>query len=347
LLGALLIAQSPLSAQQPTSAPAVSKRRLPRGFVMRTLNLPQDEPRNYVIFVPPQYNIDETHRWPVIVFLHGSGECGNDGFKQTTIGLPVYISRRPAQFPFITLMPQAHQMWFRGKEAIAIWAMMEELNREFRIDPDRVYLTGLSMGGFAAWELASLRPDIFAATVPVCGKAPNDFLGNILNLPVWAFHGSLDKNVPVSGSREAVNVLKRLGASPQFTEYRDLEHNCWDRAYGSPNLYSWMLQQRRRPPPRVIDYKFPGGAAQVWWIAAAAEEKNPKPATIHAEVSEGGKINIQTTHVVEWAIISGADPIKPGDEIEVIWNGKPIERTTFTGVYSPMQHDAKPQAVSP
>ena len=343
--GAMLLAQGSLVAQ-PTAS-ATSKRHLPRGFVMKTLRLPNDEPRNYVVFVPPQYNLDQTHLWPVIVYLHGSGECGTDGFKQTSIGLPVYISKRPAQFPFITLMPQAHQTWFRGKDAVAIWAMMEELRREYRVDRDRIYLTGLSMGGFAAWELSVLRPDFFAAVAPVCGAAPKEYLGNIVNIPVWAFHGALDKNVPVAGSREAVAELRRLGSSPQYTEYRDLEHNCWDRAYGTPELYSWMLQQRRRPSPRVIDYTFPGGAAQAWWFAAAAEEKNAQPATIHAEIGENGRLTVRTTHVAEWAIISSGPPICPGDKLEVVWNDRVLERTTFTGVYSPVEERKKPKAASP
>lgn len=333
----LCLAQETARSEDQDSAKLAAKggqRRLPRGFLSQSIRLPDGKVRKYAIYVPAQYNDDENHRWPVILFLHGSGECGTDGIRQTTVGMPVYVARLATRFPFIVVMPQAHQKWFRGEEATAVNLILEKVLHEYRTDRDRVYLTGLSMGGFAAWEMSVLRPDIFAAIVPVCGIAPKPFLKNIVNLPVWAFHGSLDKNVPVSGSREAVEELKRLGASPKYTEYPNLGHNCWDLAYDNPELYRWFLQFRRQPPPRVIDYSFPGGITRIWWLVVEGEKQLKKPAHVRAEVHDDGKVEIVSEGVVGWAIISDADPIPPGREIDVSWNGKSIFQGKFTGVLS-------------
>lgn len=300
----------------------------------RTVEGPDKKQRKYAIFVPPQYEIDENHRWPVILFLHGSGELGVDGIKQTTIGMPVYVARNAARFPFIVIMPQAHQMWFRGQEAAALWAMLEDVHASFRTDRDRVYLTGLSMGGFAAWELAVMRPDVFAAVAPVCGVAPKPFLKNIVDLPVWAFHGGLDRNVPVSGSREAVEELKRLGASPRYTEYPNLAHNCWDEAYENPELYRWFLQYRRKTSPKVIDYTLPATASRVWWLAVEAATGQKQPAHVRAEVGDDGRVNITSEGVVGWALVSNSEPLVPGSEIDVTWNGRPVYKGAFDGVIS-------------
>ena len=318
-----------LDAQSTTQA---SQRRLPRGFVSKTLKMQGGEDRKYAVFVPPQYSMDESHRWPVIIFLHGSAECGDDGIKHTTVGLPVYVANHATRFPFIVVMPQAHQMWFRGPEAAAVWAILDEVDRTYRIDQDRIFLTGLSMGGFGTWELAVLRPDIFAAIVPVCGAAPNEYLSNIKDLPVWAFHGAQDQNVSVAGSREAIAALRKLGASPKYTEYKDLSHVCWDRAYSEPELYKWLIQQRRRPPPNVIDYRFPGGLSRAWWLAVESQTGAKMPAHVHGQIGEGGRVTLTSEGVAGWGIVSNGPPLPPETDIAVTWNGKEIFKGMFYGV---------------
>lgn len=313
-------------------APPTSQRRLPHGFVSKTLKMKNQRDRMYAVFVPPQYATNPTHRWPLILFLHGSGECGSDGIKHTTQGLPVYISKHANRFPFLVVMPQAQQTAFRGPEAAAVWAILDEVDRNYRVDHDRIYLTGLSMGGIATWEMAVLRPDVFAAIVPVCGFAPNEYLSNIKDLPVWAFHGALDQNVSVSGSRDAIAALRKLGATPKYTEYPDQAHVCWDRAYAEPGLYKWLLKQRRRPPPKVIDYLFPGGMSRVWWLAAEAEPGGKKPARIHAEIGEGGHVALTTEGVAGWGLVSGGPPLPPGSDIIVEWNGIEAYRGKFEGI---------------
>lgn len=307
-----------------------SKRRLPRGFISKSLKLGATEYK-YSLFLPPQYALDEKHAWPLIVFLHGSGECGNDGVKHTTIGLPVYISQRPTRFPFIVLMPQAQTMWFRGEQALAVWEMLRTTIQDYRVDRSRIYLTGLSMGGFATWELAMAQPDVFAAIVPVCGVGPADFAANLVDTPVWAFHGAQDKNVPVAGSREPINALRRLGAQPRYSEYPDLAHDCWDRAYATPELWTWLLQQRRRSPPKVIDFRLPQGAARVWWLAMKSARGFKGPAHIRADASEDGVLKITSEGIGAFAILPEERPIPPGKDIKILWNGEVIFRGPLKG----------------
>jgi len=332
---------------QPTSRE--SKRHLPAGFYSRMIELENGIQYKYAVFVPAQYDLSKSKKWPMIVFLHGSGEVGGDGIKQTTVGLPVYISQRPTRFPFIVLMPQAQAMWFRGQEAEAVWRMLAKTMADYRVDQDRVYITGLSMGGFGAWELAMIQPDAFAAIVPLCGVAQKEFLSNVMNIPVWAFHGALDKNVPVSGSRMAVAELKRLGGiPPKYTEYPDLGHECWDRAYAESGLWRWLLAQKRTTP-RVIDYQLPQGVAKVWWLAIKAEPNLTTLAHAHAEIDERKNVKVETEGIANWGLMSEGDLLAPGDELQVTWNGAVIYRGKFpsTGaltfnVSSPTTNPATP-----
>jgi len=296
--------------------------------------MPDGSQREYALFIPPQYNDDPAHRWPVILFLHGSAECGSDGIKQTRVGLPKYIARHANQFPFITVMPQAHSLWFRGKDAEAVWITLDTVLKEYRADRDRVYITGLSMGAFATWEMAMARPDVFAAAVPISGVGNKKFVSNILHMPVWAFHGRLDRHVPVSGSREPIAELRRLGARPRYTEYPNLKHNCWDRSYADKRLWRWLLKQRRPPTPRVIDYILPGRLAHVWWLVAEAGKGLKTPARVHAQVTEdqrGKQIEINSSGVVAWALVSQSEPLKPGALLTITWNGKTLGQGRFTG----------------
>ncbi|OWY70297.1 hypothetical protein B7486_16000 [cyanobacterium TDX16] len=334
---ALLCGIGPSHAQSTTereTRPKPSQRRLPRGFLGKTITLSNRAQRKYAVFTPPQYVKDKDHKWPLIIFLHGSAERGTDGIKQTTVGLPTYVARHAMNFPFIVVMPQAQNMWFRGQEAAAVWAILDEVQSAYRVDPDRIYLTGLSMGGIASWELSVLRPDVFAAIVPVCGFAPKDYLSNIVDLPTWAFHGALDNNVSVQGSRDAIEELKRLGGAPIYTEYPKLQHICWDEAYATPDLWRWLLKQRRKPTPRVIDYVFPAGLSRVWWLAVEGDKSYKKPCHVHAEITDGGLIEINSQGVLGWALISDAEPLKPNTAIEVKWNGQPVFKGEFTGILS-------------
>ncbi len=321
----------PTSQQRPTTQP--KKPRLPKGFVAREIELPNGTKSKYVVFIPPQYALHKDRRFPVVLFLHGSGECGTDGVKHTTVGLPRLLAASPKDHPFIVVMPQARTLWFRGENLQAAWIALETTLNKYRTDPNRIYLTGLSMGGFGTWEMAAARPDVFAAIVPICGVAPRPYIANLVNLPVWAFHGALDKNVPVQGSREAIAELRRLGAAPRYTEYPDGDHFCWDKAYSTPELWKWLLEQKRAPPPREVDYRLPPGSTQqVWWLLAKASAESAEPAHIRVTIGESGRVEVQSERILAWAIRSETDPLRIGEPVSAAWNGHEVFRGRFEGI---------------
>jgi predicted peptidase len=205
----------------------------------------------------------------VILFLHGSGECGADNLRQITVGLPTLMAsllKRPE--PVIVVAPQCQNgnWWVRQLAREESYAMSKEPAAALEValeicrhvvatrqgDTNRLYITGLSLGGFGAWDAIERYPALFAAAVPVCGGGDIRRVREIRRLPVWAFHGTADKNVAVACSRRMVEALKQAGSGRvRYTEYEGAEHNVWDRAYAEPELVDWLLQQTR--------------AARPWW----------------------------------------------------------------------------------
>ena len=335
-------------SSRPSSRPVPRQIRLPKRFVEKTLEFPNGKTRKYVVYIPDDYERFPEQSHPVILFLHGSGECGRDGRKQTTVGLPRHIAGQAGKFPFIVVMPQAHTRWFRGPDEAAAWMCLESVLEEYRTDRDRVYCTGLSMGGFATWEFAISQPDAFAAIVPVCGMCPEKLVSNIVNLPVWAFHGAMDKNVPVAGTRAPINRLKKLGASPKYTEYPNKGHKSWDTAYSTKALWPWLLEQRRQPPPRVINYRVVAGPRRVWWLHAKPMKPDSKGDIPHirAEIGENGRIDIRSRWIKAWALVSDSEPLPPGQEIEVVWNRRPVYKGPFKGVLATQPQESQAKATT-
>lgn len=223
----------------------------------------------YQVFVPKQWTADE--KWPVIFFLHGAGERGSDGVQQTKEGLPE-ILRSQLDFPAIVVMPQCARGTWWGESAMEkqAFAALEQSMQSFNGDPNRLYLTGLSMGGYGTWAFGYKYPDKFAALVPVCGgvttrrtrlvapewhpssKAPEnpyrETATGIGKVPVWAFHGDMDRSVPVAESRNLTEALKASGGNVRYTEYPGVPHNSWDRAYAESELIPWLLSQKKGAP---------------------------------------------------------------------------------------------------
>ena len=234
------------------------------GFLIRSIavggsNYP------YSVYVPRAY--DPSMRWPVILFLHGSGERGADGLRSTQIGVAAAIRANPDRIPAIVVFPQApaETRWL-GEPADAAMAALGATMAEFHGDSERVYLTGLSMGGYGTYHLALAHPDTFAALVIVCGGLlPHDtttavqqspltrsaadpyaFTAHALrSLPIWICHGDADPVIPVGESRRMVEQLRGEGAEVHYNEYPGVGHNAWDHAYGDPELWRWLLRQRR------------------------------------------------------------------------------------------------------
>lgn len=236
--------------------------RAPTGFLDRTVTV-HALTMKYQVYVPPGY--DAHRKLPVILFMHGSGERGSDGLKQTQVGMPSQIRWHRDWFDAIVVMPQCpDDSVFRGVVAQAAFAAFEKSVKEFHGDRERLYVTGLSMGGYGTWQQLVDHPGVFAALVTVSGGlTPSADMANLFvdtkgnepfgyvaraarDLPVWIFHGAQDDVVPVVQDRALVDSLRAAGASPRYTEYPDVGHGAWDKAYADEELWTWLFAQRRR-----------------------------------------------------------------------------------------------------
>ncbi|NOX55546.1 MAG: prolyl oligopeptidase family serine peptidase [Planctomycetes bacterium] len=194
----------------------------------------------YLIYLPLQY--EKRDAWPLLLFLHGSGERGNDLERVKRHGPPKLIAAGK-HFPFIVVSPQCPKgQWWQPVELIAL---LDYLVKNYKIDEDRIYVTGLSMGGFGTWALAAYRPHRFAALAPICGGGEVYWAEDLAHLPIWAFHGAKDRGVPLRRSQEMVEAINKKGGHAKLTVYPEAGHDAWTETYNNPQLYKWLLQQRR------------------------------------------------------------------------------------------------------
>jgi predicted peptidase len=191
---------------------------------------------------------------PLILFLHGYDKTGTDGDQPTTAGIGPVIKKNPKAFPFFVLFPQSQEHTWKGdsKDGKRAVAILDEVENDYKIDANRVYLTGLSMGGLGTWSLAESDPKRWAAIVPICGgigkTGPDpEWAATIKDVPCWCFHGGADPVVPVQLSRTMVFTMKKVGGHPVYTEFPGVDHQgCWERAYGNSDLYRWLLKHSRK-----------------------------------------------------------------------------------------------------
>jgi predicted peptidase len=217
------------------------------GFVHKKFERSGGEAVDYVVFVPHSY--DGKKESGVILFLHGSGETkGESGKQPVDVGIGPYIRKNEKTFPYIVVFPQAQEKGWRPKGINGELAlgMLDTTLKEYKIDANRVYLTGLSMGGFGTFNFAAAEPQRWAAIVPICGGGNTDWAEKIKDIPCWVFHGAVDPTVNVSKSRDMVEALKKAGGSPKYTEFPKAGHNCWDQAYATPALWTWLAEQKRK-----------------------------------------------------------------------------------------------------
>jgi len=216
------------------------------GFQLRTLRKEGHGVRKYTLFLPADY--DTAKSLPTILFLHGSGERGTDGIVSAQVGLGPAVLARQADFPAIVIFAQAKETWAaESEDATAAIAILEEVSARFKVDPNRVILAGLSMGGRGAWEIAAANKGRFSAVVPVCSPARIETAAALQTVPLWAFTGDADRVETVRSMRAMVEKLKELGAPAKYTEYRGVGHNSWDRAFEDRELIDWMIAQKRNP----------------------------------------------------------------------------------------------------
>lgn len=205
----------------------------------------------YLQYLPPDYNSSDSKKWPLLLFLHGAGERGTD-VNRVAIHGPLSHVRQGTNYPFIIIAPQcpAGQIW----ENEPLLQLLDSSITQLKVDTNRIYLTGLSMGGYGTWKLGLSHPKRFAALAPVCGGANmiEVMLGSwdnrdaILKLPIWAFHGAKDDVVPLIESERVVDSLKRAGHKDvQLTVYPEVKHDSWKPAYNDPKFYEWLSKQSR------------------------------------------------------------------------------------------------------
>ncbi|MGH8459944.1 MAG: prolyl oligopeptidase family serine peptidase [Nevskiales bacterium] len=217
----------------------------------------------YEVYVPPEWS--KAKSWPVILFLHGAGERGTYPERNRASVIARFFITYQKSLPAVVVFPRCAPglSWSHPKmDALAMKALEQSIH-EFHGDPARVYLTGLSMGGFGTWHLASKYPEKFAAIAPVCGgiRAPSnlaeltlsndprayaDYAHKLRDLPIWIFHGDADTVIPVEESRKMVAAMKAAGGNVRYSEYEGVGHNSWDRAYAEPEFFTWLFAQKRQ-----------------------------------------------------------------------------------------------------
>ena len=205
---------------------------------------------NYLLFLPQSYGQRPEKKWPLILFLHGRGEQGDDLQLVKKHGIPKIVETREG-FPFITLSPQCPIDSSWQVQLDALNALLDEVVDRYAADAERIYLTGLSMGGYGTWQLACAFPERFAAIAPICGGrwGAGGFPQRLKHIPAWAFHGAKDEVVSVKESKRPVAALKAIGGDARLTVYAGAEHDSWTRTYANADLYRWFLQHARGAPP--------------------------------------------------------------------------------------------------
>ena len=204
------------------------------------INTAEKNSIKYLLYLPDDDENSENH-WPLILFLHGAGERGDDLSRVKSHGPPRLVNEGRS-LPFIIVSPQCpeNQRW----EPEKLKLLLDEIITNYRVDQRRIYLTGLSMGGFGTWAMAAEYPNQFAAIAPVCGGGNPAFAKKLSRIPAWVFHGAKDDLVPIKKSEEMVNALKREDGNVRFTVYPEAGHDSWTETYNNQELYNWLLKYR-------------------------------------------------------------------------------------------------------
>jgi len=253
------------------------------GFLNRRVELEGVNYR-YQVYLPEEWRRDDHKQWPIILFLHGRGERGSEGMWQTQIGLPMELRDHPDRWPFVVVIPQCPQAsyWTDPEMLTMAMTVLDRETEEFHGDPERTYLSGLSLGGYGAWELARHEPHRWAAIAIMAGGVfwsyaperwqqsatlPAEYAHAVGRTPVWLFHGMNDNVVPVREDELMYDALKAEGGHVRLWLYQGTWHDCWARAYNDPELPRWLLAHHGKPQPAPAAK--PGG------VEAASPEPPP------------------------------------------------------------------------
>lgn len=218
---------------------------------------------NYRLMIPQGYDPQGSEKYPLVLFLHGAGERGTDNTKPLVHGTKEFAKpENRTKYPAFVLVPQcpdgkrwvevdwtldSHNQLPEDSDTVKlVLQLITKLQKDYRIDQHRQYVTGLSMGGYGTWDLITRHPEMWAAAAPVCAGGDEATAGKIAKLPVWAFHGDKDTVVKPHRSRNMIEAIKKAGGEPRYTEYPGVGHNSWDAAYADPKLLEWMFAQKRK-----------------------------------------------------------------------------------------------------
>ena len=201
-----------------------------------------------LVSFPKNYEKDSKKKWPLILFLHGIDERGKDINLIKLHGIPKVVESNKS-FPFITLSPQCPLKfdWRDDTIQYEVISILEDFIKNNNVDKNRVYITGLSMGGYGTWGIISKRPEIFAAAIPICGGGNPEKALRIKDLPIWAFHGEDDSVIPVQETISMVEEINKINGNIKFTKYPNTNHNSWTKTYNNKDIYNWLLLQSRDP----------------------------------------------------------------------------------------------------
>jgi predicted peptidase len=215
----------------------------------------------YRLLVPANYSATGTESYPLVLFLHGAGERGDDNTKQLVHGTKEFVTaENRKKYPCFVVAPQcpdgkrwvevdwsadSHKQPEESISLVLTRELLQSLTKEFRIDSKRLYVTGLSMGGFGTWDLITRTPDLFAAAVPICGGADEGLAGRVAGLPLWVFHGDKDTVVKPERSRRMLAAIEKAGGKPKYTEYPGVGHDSWTTTYANPEVMAWLFTQKR------------------------------------------------------------------------------------------------------
>jgi predicted peptidase len=207
-----------------------------------SVKIEKSELYKYLVYTPGDYSNNSEKKWPLIIYLHGRSACGSNFDKVRRYGLPFFMDRG-MQLDAIVAAPQCPE----GKNWVADnWFMpfLNDIKDKYNIEAERIYLTGMSLGGFGAFSIAIKYPDVFAAVVPLCGGGQPTIVCPMKDIPTWVFHGDKDELVPLKRSQEMVEALEKCGGNPKFTVLKGQPHDI-HRTYNNPELYEWMLKQSK------------------------------------------------------------------------------------------------------
>jgi predicted peptidase len=201
----------------------------------------------YLLYLPKDYQADGEKSFGLMLFLHGRGESNGPLSLVAKWGPPRFAARGD-ELPWIIVSPQCPRSdnWSSDTQQARLTELLDAVVADYKVNPQRIFLTGLSMGGYGSWTMATRHPERFAAVAPVCGGGKPEDAEKLKDIPIWVFHGDQDRAVPFQKSVEMVDAIKAAGGEKVlFTTLENIGHNCWSSAYATPELYQWMERQAK------------------------------------------------------------------------------------------------------